>query len=107
MFHSILASTPSVGKAGSLHGGITDNHRSLGKSMTNSALRRNVAEALGVATAADIKSRHYRTTADDAARVTQWLNVCQIAWIECTDEAAAVSLETNMKLEWMPPLTKR
>jgi hypothetical protein len=75
--------------------------------MTNSALRRNVAELFGIASANDIKEGRYRPTAEDAQRVSDWIRACEIAWIECDSEQAAIDLEDAMKLEWMPPLTKR
>jgi hypothetical protein len=96
-----------VGKAACLRDRVWGNHSGRGTSMTNSALRRNVAQLLGIATAADIKGRRYQPTADDAAAVRAWLDGCEIAWCECADEPAAVALETAMKAELMPPLTKR
>lgn len=75
--------------------------------MTSSALRRNVAEYLGVASAADIKARRYVTTPRDAEAVTMWLGPCQVAWIECLTDNDAKRVETAIKLEWLPPLTKR
>ena len=96
-----------VGKAGCLRDRVWGNHSRRGTSMTNSALRRNVAQLLGIATAADIKGRRYRPTTEDAAAVRAWLDECEIAWRECADEPAAVALETAMKAEQMPSLTKR
>jgi excinuclease UvrABC nuclease subunit len=96
-----------VGKAKSLSGRFWSNHMGRGASMTNSALRRNTAELLGIARAADIKARRYRTTAEDAERITEWLRSCDVAWVECASEADALDLEKAMKREWLPPLTKR
>jgi len=75
--------------------------------MTNSALRRNVAEALRIASSADIASGRYRPDAADAARVVGWLASCDAAWLTCSTEQEAVDLEDNLKREWLPPLTKR
>jgi len=75
--------------------------------MTNSALRRNVAELLGIASSADIKARRYRPTSQDASGVVAWIRECQVAWIECESEGQAIDFERAMKLEWRPPLTKR
>lgn len=94
-----------VGKATSLRARLWTNHLRSGASMTNSALRRNVANELGIATAADIKSRRYITTADDAARVSDWIGACELAWIECATELEAVRGETALKAELKPRLT--
>jgi GIY-YIG catalytic domain len=96
-----------VGKAKRLNGRLRTNHLSRGVSLTNSALRRNVAEALGIASAADIKAHRYRPTSEEAANVADWIRACQVAWIECATEADAITLEKAMKREWMPPLTKQ
>jgi hypothetical protein len=74
--------------------------------MTNSALRRNVAQFLVIATAADIKRGRYKPTAEDARRVSDWIRDCELAWIECEDQPAANPLETALKREWKPPLTR-
>jgi excinuclease UvrABC nuclease subunit len=94
-----------VGKAKSLQTRL-GQHGSLGISMTNSALRRNVCALLAVATAADIKARRYATTACDASRVTEWLSGCEFAWIECESPAAALALEKSMLVEFKPPLNR-
>src|SRR4051794_11660203 len=77
-----------VGKATSLESRIGGQHGGKGASMTNSALRRNVCERLGIATSADIKARAYRTTEHDASCVTDWLAGCSFAWIKCESAAA-------------------
>jgi hypothetical protein len=96
-----------VGKAKSLQGRLWKNHCRRGVSMTNSALRRNVAELLGIASADDIKTGRYRTTEANAESVSAWLSSCEVTWITCDSEAAAIELEKAMKREWRPPLTKR
>lgn len=96
-----------VGKAGCLRDRVWKNHSARGASMTNSAMRRNVAEHLGIATAADIKARRHQTSVADAQRVRAWLESCEIAWQTCADESAAVALEAALKTEHRPPLTKR
>jgi hypothetical protein len=75
--------------------------------MTNSAFRRNVAEHLGIASANDIKERRYMPTSEDVLRVNEWIEPCEVAWIICPTHEDAVALETAMKHEWLPPLTKR
>jgi len=96
-----------VGKAKSLQGRVWKNHSGRGLGMGTSAMRRNVAEHLGIATANDIKEGLYRVSTEEAKRVRTWLERCEIAWRECATGVAAVELETAMKKEHMPPLTKR
>lgn len=91
----------------SLRGRVWGSHRGRGRSMTGSALRRNVAEYLGIAPAQAIKARGYIPTASDAARVVAWLDECEIGWVTCRSSNDATDLESAMKVEWMPNLTKR
>ncbi|HEX3510343.1 MAG TPA: hypothetical protein VHT27_04505 [Solirubrobacteraceae bacterium] len=95
-----------VGKAKCLQDRVWGNHSGRGVGMGSSALRRNVAEHLGVAKAKDIKDDPHRITPEQAKRVRDWLDGCDIAWRECADHAAAKDLETAMKAEHKPPLTK-
>jgi hypothetical protein len=95
-----------VGKAASLQARLWTNHLRRGASMTNSAFRRNVAAFLGIASSADIKARRYQPSADDASRVWGWISECEIAWIECATELDAMLLESSLKAEKKPPLTK-
>jgi len=94
-----------VGKAKSLVSRLGKAHRGRGVSMTNSALRRNVAEHLGIATANDIKTGRPVTRAE-ADRVNEWFDGCTASWLATESEDAARKLEEAFKLEWMPPLTK-
>jgi hypothetical protein len=96
-----------VGKAGCLHDRVWKNHCGRGKVMTSSAMRRNAAEHLGIANANDIKKRLYQPTDDEIAAVREWLDGCQITWVECESKAAARKLEDDFKDEYLPPLTKR
>ena len=75
--------------------------------MTGSAFRRNVAEHLGISTAAAIKNRTYQPTADQVAAVRAFIDECVISWIACATPQEAKKLETDFKNEWMPPVTKR
>jgi hypothetical protein len=96
-----------IGKAKCLQSRVWKNHGGRGLGMETSAMRRNVAERLGIAEAKDIKAGRHRITAKEAARVRAWLDGCEMTWRECSDEAAAKALETAMKREYLPPLTKR
>lgn len=91
----------------SIRGRFWGSHRGRGVSTTGSALRRNVAEHLGIATARSIKKRDYRPTPNDARRVVEWLDGCEVAWIECATPRVAKDLEADMKVEYKPPLTQR
>jgi hypothetical protein len=95
-----------VGKAKCLQERVWKSHSGRGLAMSNSALRRNVAELLGIAEAKDIKEGRHRITPTEAKRVGDSLDGCEIAWRECTSEDAAKTLEIAMKAEYLPPLTK-
>jgi excinuclease UvrABC nuclease subunit len=96
-----------VGKATSLRTRVGGHHRAKGASMSHSALRRNICELLGIATAADIKAFRYLTTLDDASRVTAWLHGAEFAWIECESPAEALLVEEALRREAKPPLNRR
>lgn len=96
-----------VGKADELHGRAWGNHMGNGASMGTSAFRRNVAEHLGFGSSADIKEKRVRLSPNQLTEVRSWILRCSVTWIECGTVAEAVGLEEAMKLEWMPPLTKR
>lgn len=96
-----------VGKADSLRNRIWKNHSGRGSVMTGSAMRRNIAEHLGIARAADIKTRRYQPSTDEVAAVRAWLDECHIAWLESDSSRAARDLEAQLKAEHRPPLTKR
>jgi hypothetical protein len=91
----------------SLRGRFWGSHRGRGVSMTGSALRRNVAECLGIASARAIKKREYRPTPEDARRVAEWIDGCEVAWIACATPKDAKNLERDMKDEAKPSLTQR
>ena len=95
-----------VGKAKCLRDRIWENHSGRGLGMGTSALRRNIAEHLGIAKASDIKVGRHRVTLAEAAQVRAWLDDCEIAWRECAGEAEAKKLEDEMKAEHKPLLTK-
>jgi hypothetical protein len=96
-----------VGKANCLRNRVWKDHWGLGKCLTGSALRRNVAEHLDIASSADIKARRYQLTAEEVAAVRLWLDGCDIAWIKRNTEVAAERLESDLKAEYKPPLTRQ
>jgi hypothetical protein len=73
--------------------------------MTNSALRPNVAEHLGIASANDIKTGR-PVTRPEADRVNAWLDECEASWLVADGEAVAIVLEARFKREWLQELTK-
>ena len=96
-----------VGKATGLQSRVWGNHLRKGGSMTSSALRRNVAEHLGIAPANDIKTRRYTPRTDEVLRVNAFTSDLDVAWIECKSVPAAEKLESDLKRQYLPPLTKR
>jgi len=96
-----------VGKADCLRDRVWKNHCGRGAVMTGSAMRRNVAERLGIAPAAEIKARRYQPTPEQVRAVGTWLEGCEIAWVQCDTKAVAKASEDALKAEYRPPLTKR
>src|SRR5688572_33134674 len=70
-----------VGKASSLRSRFWGNHMSRSHDMTNSALRRNVAEHIGIASSADIKAGRHQPDEEELARVDGWIRQCEVAWL--------------------------
>jgi hypothetical protein len=54
-----------------------------------------------------IKKRDYDPTPEDARRIVEWIDGCEVAWIACPTPRAAKDLERDMKAEYKPPLTRR
>lgn len=82
-------------------------HRGRGKSMGNSAFRRNVAEMLGIASARAIKKGAHAISDDEVQRVNGWLDACELACVALSSAASATAVEDALKAEFMPPLTKQ
>lgn len=95
-----------VGKADSLRSRIWSNHLRQSRTLTSSAFRRNVAECLGFGTSAQIKSRAIELTDEQLAAVHAWIVSCEVTWLVCATKAEALELETTLKVEFRPPLTK-
>ncbi len=96
-----------VGKADSLVRRVWANHLGNSRSISGSAFRRNVAESLGIASAADIKSGRYALTDAELATVRAWIMGCEIAWLTFPTKEAAQQAERDLKAELKPQLTKR
>lgn len=75
--------------------------------LSRSAFRRNVAELLGVATVAQAKVRPTVMTQKQVDTVNAWIAECEVAWAEASSKEHAKLLESELKAERMPPLTKR
>jgi hypothetical protein len=95
-----------VGKADSLRARVFGSHLSASRSLTGSAFRRNVAEHLGIASSGRIKSRTVVLAEEQLAAVSAWIMSCKVAWLTCATKDEAVELETRLKAEFKPPLTK-
>lgn len=96
-----------VGKADVLRDRVWGNHLGQSRAPTGSAFRRNVAEHLDFGRAADIKSGAVTLTDDQLAAMRTWILGCEVAWLTCASKADAIDLETQLKAEHKPPLTKR
>lgn len=96
-----------VGKANCLRNRVWKDHWGLGKCLTGSALRRNVAEHLDIASSADIKARRYQLTAEEVAAVRLWLDGCDIAWIKRNTEVAAERLEAHSSPHFLKQKNRR
>lgn len=94
-----------VGKADSLRDRL-GRHLGRGRVMTSSAFRRNIAELLGISSAALIKSGAYQPNEEEVAEVRAYIEGCEVAWMTADTPVAALDLEDRMKAEWTPPLTK-
>lgn len=92
--------------AGGLRKRLSGMHLLTTADLSWSAFRRNVAELHGIPTS--VTRVHAATLTDEQLDlVNTWVRGCEVTWIECrtADEAAAV--ETKLKAEFKPPLTKR
>lgn len=94
-------------RATSLRDRLWKNHLSQSRSLTNSALRRNVAKYLGFGTTVALKRREITLTADQLARVDRWLRGCTLAWLVCDSAADAIDLEAQLRKEFLPHLNQR
>lgn len=90
---------------GGLRERVHDRHLATGPDLTASAFRRNVATRLKVADVDEVRSRPL--TPDEVTRVNRWVAGCDVAWLTCADDDEATTLESALKAEFRPPLTKR
>jgi excinuclease UvrABC nuclease subunit len=95
-----------VGKADSLRDRVWGNHLGQSRAPMGSAFRRNVAEHLGFGSAANMKSRTVTLSDEQLAAIRGWIMSCEVAWLVCDSRLAALELETKLKSEFRPPLTK-
>jgi hypothetical protein len=82
-------------------------HLSTSASLQNSALRRSVAEHLGIASASDIRERRRQLTSAELDQITSWLQGCDVGWRETETETDAQQLAAELKNELLPPLNSR
>jgi hypothetical protein len=94
-----------VGKAARLQDRI-GRHLGRDKGMAGSALRRNIAESLGISHPALIKSGAYRCNDEELAQVRAFIEECEVTWVICRSASEALMFEGHIKCEWLPPLTK-
>jgi len=96
-----------VGTAASLRARVWRNHLGQSQTLTASAFRRNVAEYLRFGTSAALKRREVTLTTEQLDALHAWIGSCEVAWLICVSNADARSLETRLKAEFRPCLTKR
>lgn len=96
----------AIGEDG-LRGRVWADHLRTGNDLSRSSFRRNVCDHLGIAPTSRTTIRPTLMTAADVEPINEWIRGCQIAWIECESDGAASKLESAMKAEWKPPLTRR
>jgi hypothetical protein len=96
-----------VGATKSLSRRIRDEHMSQSPSIGNSALRRNLAQLLGIANAAAMRQAGARLGQSDVVRLAHWLRDCEIGWQEAQTEQDASSLARQLKREYLPPLNRK
>jgi hypothetical protein len=96
-----------VGKAAKLRRRVWGNHLGQNRSLRGSAFRRNVAEHLGFASAADINARRVVLTEEQRAAVRAWIISCEVAWLVCGSKDDAIELEARLLAEFRPPLNQR
>lgn len=95
-----------AGATGNLSRRIEQEDLSHHRSMRISALRRNVAEKLGIAKAADIYSGAYAPTDADKERVARWLSECTVSWLECDSKSEAHRLKSALRSQHRPLLDR-
>lgn len=96
----------AIGQDG-LRGRVWKDHLRTGNDLSRSSFRRNVCEHLSIAPTSRTTIRPTVMTTTEIAPVNAWIQGCDVAWIECRTDEEATNLESRMKAEWKPPLTKR
>ena len=95
-----------VGATKNLHTRLVRYHLGKSRTMRDSALRRNVAELLGFASASAIKEGRYLPTDDQVTQVQRWICGCAVAWKEHETRGEAMAFEARLKEQLLPKLTK-
>jgi hypothetical protein len=96
-----------AGETGNLATRVVKHHLArTPSSIAQSALRRNLAEHLGIATAADLKTGRAMLTDAQREQLHTWLLGCEIAWTEHEGKAAAIQHKRDLLAELMPLLNQ-
>ncbi len=97
-----------VGRACGKHGLqgriATDNSNAVG--MHGSVLRRNVAQYLDIASADDIYTMNKLVSQEEARRVHEWVQACEVTWIVHYLRPQARRMEDQLRAEYTPPLAR-
>ena len=82
-------------------------HLAVGRDLSRSSLRRNVAEdVLGVPTSVS-RARPSVMTEEQVSTINEWIRELAVAWLEFPTPAEAAAFERELLQEWMPPLSKK
>lgn len=82
-------------------------HLEVGRDLSRSSLRRNVAERLLNVPTSVSRQRPSVMTSEQIATINEWIRGLELAWVEFPTPADAVAFERELLREWMPPLGKR
>jgi hypothetical protein len=87
-----------MGKSANLRATVAQAHALHGPSAV-SPLRRNVAAFLDLSTPAAIAAGRFKPSAEDQARISQWIRECSLGWLACASESETMTIESRLAAE--------
>lgn len=82
-------------------------HLGVGRDLSRSSLRRNVAEHVLSVPTSVTRRRPSVMTSEQVSTINGWIRELEVAWLEFPAAGEAVAFERELLREWMPPLSKR